>query len=146
MKCPNCVTIIKEVESNNTKNDSKSLNAVQLTSLGPLDPLECMEKRVNELEQILAQTKLELVESKCRNQDLTHQLNTLITEIESNKNSWQPWLSKTINSIQEKVVSTRRDLPSFQSYTSNSPTSSYNSLVGIHIYFFSLKNSTCLAY
>lgn len=136
MKCSNCASIVKDIDSIDSKNDSKSSNTIQLSSLGPLDPLECMEKRINELEQILAQTKLELVESKCRNQDLTHQMNTLITEIESNKNSWQPWLSKTINSIQEKVVSTRRDLPSFQSYTSNSPTSSYNSLVWIHNFFF----------
>lgn len=86
-------------------------------------------KQVKELELVLAQTKLELVEAQCCNQDLTHQMNTLIGEIQSNRNSWQPWLTKTINSIQEKVVSAKRDTPTFQSYTSNSPTPSYNSLV-----------------
>lgn len=76
----------------------------------------------------LAQTKLELVESQCRNQDLTHQMNTLIAEIQSNRSSWQPWLTKTINTIQEKVASTKRDTPTFQSYMAQpasvtSPTS-----------------------
>lgn len=113
-----------EGDSNATASSLKSM-----TSLGPLDPLENSMKQVKELELVLAQTKLELVEAQCRNQDLNHQMNTLIGEIQSNRNSWQPWLTKTINSIQEKVVSAKRDTPSFQSYTSNSPTPSYNSLV-----------------
>lgn len=100
-----------------------------MAPLGPLDPLENALRQVKELELGLAQTKLELVESQCRNQDLNHQMNTLITEIQSNRNSWQPWLTKTINTIQEKVASSKRDSPSFQSYTSNSPTPTYNSLV-----------------
>lgn len=85
--------------------------------LGPLDPLNVALQRVRELELELAQTKLAHVEAECKNQDLNHQLNTALTEIQSTRNSsWQPWLSKTINSLQEKVA-TRRDTPSFQSYT-----------------------------
>lgn len=84
--------------------------------LGPLDPLNVALQRIRELELELAQTKLAHVEAECKNQDLNHQLNTTLAEIQSNRNTWQPWLSKTINSIQEKV-STRRDVPSFQSYT-----------------------------
>lgn len=72
-------------------------------------------QRVRELELELAQTKLAHVEAECKNQDLNHQLNSTLTEIQTNRGSWQPWLSKTINSIQEKVT-TRRDAPSFQSY------------------------------
>lgn len=72
-------------------------------------------QRVRELELELAQTKLAHVEAECKNQDLNHQLNTTLTEIQTNRGSWQPWLSKTINSIQEKVT-TRRDVPTFQSY------------------------------
>lgn len=83
--------------------------------LGPLDPLNVALQRVRELELELAQTKLAHVEAECKNQDLNHQLNTTLTEIQANRSSWQPWLSKTINSIQEKVT-TRRDLPTFQSY------------------------------
>lgn len=83
--------------------------------LGPLDPLNVALLRVRELELELAQTKLAHVEAECKNQDLNHQLNTTLTEIQTNRGSWQPWLSKTINSIQEKVT-TRRDVPTFQSY------------------------------
>lgn len=42
-------------------------------------------------------------------------MNATLSEINTNRSSWQPWLSKTLNSIQEKVA-TRRDVPSFQSY------------------------------
>lgn len=100
-----------------------------VNNLGPLDPLENALKQIKELELGLAQTKLDLVESQCRNQDLNHQMSTLIAEIQSNRNSWQPWLAKTINTIQEKVASSKRDTPTFQSYTSQSTHSSNNSLV-----------------
>lgn len=80
-----------------------------------MDPLNVALQRVRELELELAQTKLAHVEAECKNQDLNHQLNTTLTEIQTNRGSWQPWLSKTINSIQEKVT-TRRDVPTFQSY------------------------------
>lgn len=80
-------------------------------------------QRVRELELELAQTKLAHVEAECKNQDLNHQLNTTLTEIQANRGSWQPWLSKTINSIQEKVT-TRRDVPSFQSYAVGQTTDS----------------------
>lgn len=100
--------------------------------LGPLDPLTVALERVRELELELAQTKLAHVEAQCQNQDLNHQLNTTLTEIQNQRNSWQPWLSKTLNSLQEKVASNKRDnTPSFQSYTSNSPTPSCNSLVNV---------------
>uniref|UniRef100_A0A0K8TSK8 Putative rab gtpase-activating protein 1-like isoform x3 n=1 Tax=Tabanus bromius TaxID=304241 RepID=A0A0K8TSK8_TABBR len=90
----------------------------QQPQLGPLDPLNIALQRIRELELELAQTKLAQVEAECKNQDLNHQLNATLTEIQSNRGSWQPWLSKTINSIQEKVT-TRKDIPTFQSYTNN---------------------------
>lgn len=68
------------------------------------------------------------VEAECKNQDLNHQLNTTLTEIQSNRSgSWQPWLSKTINSIQEKVTTSRKDsvpgtgTATFQSYMNPLP-------------------------
>ncbi|XP_052896058.1 rab GTPase-activating protein 1-like isoform X1 [Anopheles moucheti] len=89
--------------------------------LGPLDPLVIASQRIRELELELAQTKLAQVEAECKNQDLHHQLNTTVTELQATRSSWQPWLSKTLNSIQEKVV-TKREVnppaPSFQSYAS----------------------------
>ncbi|XP_055687734.1 rab GTPase-activating protein 1-like isoform X2 [Lutzomyia longipalpis] len=85
--------------------------------LGPLDPLNVALQRIRELELELAQAKLAQVEAECKNQDLKHQLNTTVTDIQTNRSNWHPWLSKTLNSIQEKVT-TRNNLPTFQSYTS----------------------------
>lgn len=86
--------------------------------LGPLDPLNVALQRVRELELELAQTKLAHVEAECKNQDLNHQLNSTMSEMtNTNRSSWQPWLSKTINSIQEKVTTRRDQVASFQSYT-----------------------------
>lgn len=109
------------------------------------DPLEHALKQIKDLEVGLAKTKLELVESQCCNQDLNHQLNALIAEIQSNRNSWQPWLTKTINSIQEKVASSKRDTPSFLSHISQSTTPTLNSLVRLIvcfcIFFLNHKNA-----
>ncbi|XP_050073438.1 rab GTPase-activating protein 1 [Anopheles maculipalpis] len=97
--------------------------------LGPLDPLVIASQRIRELELELAQTKLAQVEAECKNQDLHHQLNTTVTELQATRSSWQPWLSKTLNSIQEKVV-TKRDVnppaPTFQSYASMADGSTKN--------------------
>ncbi|KAM7358945.1 GTPase activating protein and centrosome-associated isoform 2-T4 [Cochliomyia hominivorax] len=131
-KCQNCSQYIEQ-DNNHTNIITKSINDnVTITSssnknaneapLGPLDPLHSALHRIRELELELAQAKLAQVEAECKNQDLNHQLNTTITEMQSNRNSWQPWFSKTLNTLQEKV-STRgnRDAQStatFQSYMS----------------------------
>lgn len=57
-----------------------------------------LERHVRELELELAQTKLALVESECKTQDLTHQLNSAISEIQASRNTW---FHKTLNSIKE---------------------------------------------
>ena len=44
-----------------------------LNGCDPLNPLDTALSRVKELELELAQTKLALVETECKNQDLTHQ-------------------------------------------------------------------------
>lgn len=56
------------------------------------------EAQVRELELELAQTKLALVESECKNQDLVHQLSATVAELQSSKNTW---LHKTLSSIRE---------------------------------------------
>lgn len=125
-KCVTCSTNIGRAANESNANTP---NMTQVQTLGPLDPLTVALERVRELELELAQTKLAHVEAQCQNQDLNHQLNTTLTEIQNHRNSWQPWLSKTLNSLQEKVASSKRETPSFQSYTCNSPTPSCNSLV-----------------
>lgn len=91
-------------------------------------------ERIRELELELAQTKLAHVEAECRNQDLIHQLNATVSELNTSKNSWPPWLSKTLSSIKE--VANKKDLPSFyslgghhQSNISNSHSSTGPSFV-----------------
>ena len=65
-----------------------------------------LERQVRELELELAQTKLALVESECKTQDLTHQLNNAVTEIQASKNTW---FHKTISSIKEVTNVQKKD-------------------------------------
>lgn len=116
-RCSTCSSNIAPSSPLHKTFGNLTLNKQMEHPLGPLDPLNIALQRVRELELELAQTKLDKVEAECKNQDLNHQLNTTLTEIQSNRSSWQPWLSKTLNSIQEKVQ-TKRDGPTFQSYTS----------------------------
>ncbi|XP_052133519.1 rab GTPase-activating protein 1-like isoform X2 [Frankliniella occidentalis] len=59
------------------------------------------QERIRELELELAKTKLAHVEAECTNQDLTHQLHAALIELQTTRNSWPPWLSKTLSSIKE---------------------------------------------
>ncbi|XP_036129668.1 rab GTPase-activating protein 1-like isoform X1 [Molossus molossus] len=60
------------------------------------DEKDSLKKQLRELELELAQTKLQLVEAKCKIQELEHQRGALMNEIQAAKNSW---FSKTLNSI-----------------------------------------------
>lgn len=137
-KCSNCVQQMENTDhsvrlpaqvSRNSGIKSTQQNSIQQgieAPLGPLDPINIATQRIRELELELAQAKLAHVEAECRNQDLNHQLSATITEMHSNRNSWQPWLSKTLNSLQEKVTTRgSRDpiLPTFQSYTQHASAS-----------------------
>ncbi|XP_017863183.1 PREDICTED: rab GTPase-activating protein 1-like isoform X2 [Drosophila arizonae] len=136
-KCSQCLQVI-DVGNDNAKQQSGSgslkrhsapIRNANDAPLGPLDPLNAAAQRIRELELELAQTKLAQVEAECKNQDLNHQLNNTLSELQTNRNSWQPWLSKTFNSLQEKVTTRsgqphRSDQPgpTFQSYMSQGPT------------------------
>ncbi|GFV39047.1 rab GTPase-activating protein 1 [Trichonephila clavipes] len=63
------------------------------------------ESQARELELELARTKLALVESECKNQDLTHQLNAAVNELQTSKNTW---FQKTFSSIRD---ATKKDSP-----------------------------------
>ncbi|XP_031430808.1 LOW QUALITY PROTEIN: rab GTPase-activating protein 1-like [Clupea harengus] len=52
-----------------------------------------LKSQLRELELELAQTKLQLVEAKCKIQELEHQRGVLMTEVQAAKNSW---FSKTL--------------------------------------------------
>ena len=67
--------------------------------------LEKLLDRVKELEMELAQTKLALVETKCRNQELTHQIAVHEERHqESSQTSNKKWFAKTLYSIKETAV------------------------------------------
>ncbi|XP_051555100.1 rab GTPase-activating protein 1-like [Myxocyprinus asiaticus] len=55
-----------------------------------------LKEQVQELERDLAQTKLRMVESKCKIQELEHQNAVLTSELQAAKNTW---LSKTLGSF-----------------------------------------------
>lgn len=52
-------------------------------------------------------------------QDLTHQLRATEMELTTTKNTWPPWLSKTLSSIKE--VANKKDFPHFP-YPASNPT------------------------
>ncbi|XP_058887899.1 rab GTPase-activating protein 1-like isoform X5 [Acipenser ruthenus] len=57
---------------------------------------DSLKKQLREMELDLAQTKLQLVEAKCKIQELEHQRGALLNEIQVAKNSW---FNKTMNSL-----------------------------------------------
>ncbi|XP_053287282.1 rab GTPase-activating protein 1-like isoform X1 [Pleuronectes platessa] len=72
-----------------------------------------LNEQLRHLELELAQTKLQLVEAKCRIQELEHQRGVLMNEIQAAKNSW---FSKTLGSLKSSSSSS-------SSSTSQTPSS-----------------------
>uniref|UniRef100_A0A674PMF0 RAB GTPase activating protein 1 like n=1 Tax=Takifugu rubripes TaxID=31033 RepID=A0A674PMF0_TAKRU len=75
----------------------------QKSSTEPTDEeKDGLKEQLREMELELAQTKLQLVEAKCRIQELEHQRGVLMNEIQATKNSW---LSKTLGSLKSSTSS-----------------------------------------
>ncbi|XP_019954085.2 rab GTPase-activating protein 1-like isoform X1 [Paralichthys olivaceus] len=73
------------------------------TSTEPQDEeKDGLNDQLRHLELELAQTKLQLVEAKCRIQELEHQRGVLMNEIQAAKNSW---FSKTLGSLKSSTSS-----------------------------------------
>lgn len=79
------------------------------------------DERVKELELELAKTKLALVETECKNQDLTHQLSLTQDRSEGSAGSTKAWFSgkslfnsanKTLTSIRETAAASSSSGPS----------------------------------
>ncbi|XP_013794115.2 rab GTPase-activating protein 1-like [Limulus polyphemus] len=70
----------------------------KIYSSGKTTKLLDTDKQIRELEIELAQTKLALVETECKNQDLTHQLNSALQELQASRNTW---FHKTLSSIRD---------------------------------------------
>ena len=109
--------IAKESVADGSDADSSGqAAAVENSELADRDQL------IRELELELAQTKLALVESECKNQDLMHQLNASMLEAQSSKNTW---FQKTLSSIKEVTNKAK------ESSSSSLGISSSNSLTTI---------------
>ncbi|XP_014214371.1 rab GTPase-activating protein 1-like isoform X2 [Copidosoma floridanum] len=107
-KCENCSSSNKEEpRSAATTPTSTVLSNAPDIRVDPI--LSRAQERVRELELELAQTKLAHVEAECRNQDLTHQLHAAAVELQTARNTWPPWLSKTLSSIKE-AANKRQDV------------------------------------
>ncbi|CAJ0947192.1 unnamed protein product [Ranitomeya imitator] len=89
MSCSHCSEIF-------SKEGSAQSSAGGKAGDGGDDEKDSLMKHLREMELELAQTKLQLVEAKCRIQELEHQRGALLNEIQAAKNSW---FSKTLNSI-----------------------------------------------
>ncbi|NWI87617.1 RBG1L protein, partial [Pitta sordida] len=91
MGCKHCSEIF-------SKEGALKLPAVSTDNKGleTDDEKDALKKQLREMELELAQTKLQLVEAKCKIQELEHQRGALMNEIQAAKNSW---FSKTLNSI-----------------------------------------------
>ncbi|KAJ3641745.1 hypothetical protein Zmor_028224 [Zophobas morio] len=100
--CEKCSTVVHEAKESCDDDENRS-------------------ERVRELELELAQTKLAQVEAECRNQDLIHRLRNTEIELTSAKNSWPPWLSKTLSSIKE--VANKKDFGNLTYPHGNIPNS-----------------------
>jgi hypothetical protein len=71
----------------------------QALTVPDVDPvLEEKDRLIHELELELAQTKLALVESECKLQDMTHQLGTAVAELHDSKSTW---FQKTLTSFRD---------------------------------------------
>ncbi len=78
-------------------------------------------KRIKELEMELAQTKLALVETKCRNQELIHQFNLQQEASQAAAGATnKKWFTKTLYSIKETAVASAQQNLRGQAATSAS--------------------------
>merc|ERR1712098_478769 len=85
----------KMAGSNQVENKEESPTSSQ-------HPLNSALDRIKGLELELAQTKLALVETECKNQDLTHQFNSALDmKTPSNGPQSNTWFSKALTSIKE---------------------------------------------
>lgn len=103
--CENCKNLVC------ANGEFKKIEPIQ--NVADLDPLIVEKDRIiRELELELAQTKLAQVESECKTQALTHQLNGALGEIQASKNTW---FQKTLSSIKE--VTAKKDSRDVREFT-----------------------------
>uniref|UniRef100_A0A8C7Y7Z8 RAB GTPase activating protein 1 like n=1 Tax=Oryzias sinensis TaxID=183150 RepID=A0A8C7Y7Z8_9TELE len=98
MGCDHCKDLFSTVGSLQVSSPGR-----ERTSNEPHDEeKDGLQEQLRHLELELAQTKLQLVEAKCRIQELEHQRGVLMTEVQAAKNSW---FSKTLGSLKSSTSS-----------------------------------------
>ncbi|XP_018111909.1 uncharacterized protein LOC379167 isoform X5 [Xenopus laevis] len=110
MSCSHCSEIFSKEEALKMSGEK--------TGDGADDEKDSIKKHLREMELELAQTKLQLVEAKCKIQELEHQRGALLSEIQAAKNSW---FSKTLNSIKTATGTQPTSAPSQQGSQASSP-------------------------
>jgi len=112
--------------SDSSKNENKQQGLSEQPTIDT--ELEKFNDRIKELEMELAQTKLALVETKCRNQELTHQIVLNEEKMESSQQQQQSnnkkWFAKTLYSIKETAVASSSGLSKAANATGTSITKS----------------------
>uniref|UniRef100_A0A665T771 Rab GTPase-activating protein 1-like n=1 Tax=Echeneis naucrates TaxID=173247 RepID=A0A665T771_ECHNA len=109
MACEHCRVLFSNQESLQASSPGSSK-----ASSEPLDEeKDGLREQLRLMELELAQTKLQLVEAKCRIQELEHQRGVLMNEMQAAKNSW---FSKTLGSLKSASSSS-------SSSTSQTPSS-----------------------
>ncbi|XP_062048973.1 rab GTPase-activating protein 1-like isoform X3 [Lepus europaeus] len=91
MACQHCSEVFSKEDALRVAAPSREAQGAE-----PDEEKDALKKQLREMELELAQTKLQLVEAKCKIQELEHQRGALMNEIQAAKNSW---FSKTLNSI-----------------------------------------------
>ncbi|CAJ1074413.1 rab GTPase-activating protein 1-like isoform X1 [Xyrichtys novacula] len=81
---------------------------------------ESLKTQIRELEQELAQTKLQMVEAKCKIQDLEHQRGILTNDLQEAKNNW---ISKAFTSLR---TSSGGGLSSVSAHRDGAPAAGWN--------------------
>ncbi|TWW58135.1 Rab GTPase-activating protein 1-like, isoform 10 [Takifugu flavidus] len=98
MSCEHCRELFSTLGSLQVSSPGRQKSSTEPTD----EEKDGLKEQLREMELELAQTKLQLVEAKCRIQELEHQRGVLMNEIQATKNSW---LSKTLGSLKSSTSS-----------------------------------------
>ncbi|XP_070835719.1 rab GTPase-activating protein 1-like [Chaetodon trifascialis] len=103
--CPHCQCVVDSDEASATAQGSTTIEGHRNEASESLKKAEqrsddqeneSLKAQIRELEQELAQTKLQMVEAKCKIQELQHQRGILANDLQEAKNSW---ISKAFTSL-----------------------------------------------
>ncbi|CAG9783239.1 unnamed protein product [Diatraea saccharalis] len=119
-ECMNCSLKLAQKENKEADPEPKDEEKEEATN----DTEASLKQRVRDLELELAQVKLAHVQAQCSNQELSHQLNAALNEMQAAMNQKQsvaPWLVRTLELFSKgSILESAQNRPSFQTYLPNS--------------------------